>query len=238
MRSIVLSGLFVVTFAAQAVRADGLIFQLPADGTQARYDTEVTFTNNGQERTFKGSLTVSSVGKTTADGEECRWIEFKNVARTDNGERIAIAKVLIPEKFLAKGQSPGEHLVRGWVKQGDSEPQEIRDIKTGQGRMMLVGYLAGPPNNPGELAKLDIETPALGKVSCAGVTGDQEFQRDNGSLAIRFETRLNEKAPFGVVSAVWNFERKTNGQVMGSGTSKMTLAEINTTALSELPDRN
>jgi hypothetical protein len=52
------------------------------------------------------------------------------------------------------------------------------------------------------------------------------------------ENRLNEKAPFGVVSAVWKFERKQNGQAMGTGTSKLTLADINTTALSELPDRN
>src|SRR5262249_936978 len=118
-----------------------------------------------------------------------------------------------------------------------SEPQEIRNL-TGPGSRILVGYLAGPPNNPGELANVDVETPALGKLSCPGVTGDREFEGENGSLAIHFETRINEKAPFGVVSALWKFERKSNGQVMGSGTSRMTLAEVNTTALSELPDRN
>jgi len=63
------------------------------------------------------------------------------------------------------------------------------------------------------------------------------FSRGNGSLSVAMENRLNEKAPFGVVSAVWKFENKRDGQVR-SGTSKLTQADINTTALSELPDRN
>ena len=243
MRSILLVGLFAAPFLMQAattqtVCADGLIYQLPADGTAVRYDTEVTFTNNnGQQNMLKGSLTISSVGQTTVDNEKCRWIEFKNATKTDQGERIAIAKCLIPEKDLGQGKSPGEHLIRGWFKQGDMEPVAISDLKSQPGRLMMVGYLAGPAPNAKDLDKAEIDGP-LGKLACAGVTGEQEFQRDNGSLSINFENRLHEKAPFGVVSAVWKFERKNNGQVMGSGTSKMTLAEINTTALTELPGRN
>ena len=242
MRSTLLAGLlaaYVLVNAAftQTVQADGLLYQLPADGTSVRYDTEVTFVNNGQEQTRKGSLTVSSVGQTTVDNEKCRWIEFKNVFKTDQGERIAIAKCLIPEKDLGKGKSPGEHMIRGWVKQQDMEPQAISNLRSQQGRMMLVGYLAGPAPNAKELDKAEIDGP-LGKLACAGVTGEQEFQRDNGTLSINFENRLHEKAPFGVVSAVWKFEAKANGQVMRSGTSKMTLAEVNTTALTELPSQN
>lgn len=103
MRSILLAGLLAAFFLSpaafsQTVRADGLIYQLPADGTSARYDTEVTFINNGQEQMRKGSLTVSSVGQTTVDNEKCRWIEFKTATKTDQGERIMIAKCLIPER--------------------------------------------------------------------------------------------------------------------------------------------
>jgi hypothetical protein len=192
--------------------------------------------NNGQQNVLKGSLTISSVGLATVDNEKCRWIEFKTVMKTDQGERIAIAKCLIPEKDLGKGKSPGEHMIRGWIKQGDME-LAISDIKSQPGRMMLVGYLAGPAPNAKELDKTEIDG-LLGKLACAGMTGEQEFQRDNGSLSINFENRLHEKAPFGVVSAMWKFERKNNGQVMGSGTSKMTLAEINTTAFTELPGKN
>ena len=49
---------------------------------------------------------------------------------------------------------------------------------------------------------------------------------------------LHEKAPFGVVSGTWKFERQVNGQSQGSGTTRLTLTEINQTALTELPDRN
>src|SRR4029077_15408803 len=97
--------------------------QLPADGTQVRYDSEVVFNNNGQERTTTGSLTLSSVGVTTVDREKCRWIEIKNLMKTDNGERITIAKVLIPEKDLGKGKSSGDHLIRGWIRQGGGGPR-------------------------------------------------------------------------------------------------------------------
>ncbi|HLJ10473.1 MAG TPA: hypothetical protein VKU82_04755 [Planctomycetaceae bacterium] len=236
MRSSLFAGFFVVAACTQTAWADGLIYQLPADGVSVRYDTEVSFTdNNGQQREMKGSLTVSSVGQTTVDNEKCRWIEFKNVTKTDQGERIMVAKFLVPEKDLGKGKSPADHLVRGWVKMGDMEPQPISDLK-GPRTRMLIAYLAGPSPNAKELDKVEIDGK-LGKLSCAGVSGDQEFQRENGTLAIHFENRLNEKAPFGVVSAVWKFEQSNNGQSR-SGTSKMTLAETNTTALSELPDRN
>ncbi len=239
MRPMFLFATVILMHAAfmQSARADGLIYQLPADGTSVRFDTEVTFTNNGQERMLQGSLTISSVGQATVDNEKCRWIEFKNVTKTDQGERIAIAKFLIPEKDLGKGKSPGDHMLRGWVKQGDMEPVAVSDSKSLPGRMMLVAYLAGPAPNAKDLDKTEIDSP-LGKLACSGVTGDQEFQRDNGSLSINMETRLHEKAPFGVVSALWKFERKTNGQVMGTGSSKMTLAEVNTTALTELPGKN
>lgn len=239
MRSIISAAMLTSAFLTQTARADGLIYQLPPDGTGVRYDTEVAFTNNnGEQRTFKGSLTISSVGSTTVDGAKCRWIEFKSVNKGNDGqERITIAKCLVPEEHLTRGKSPGDHMVRGWVKQGDREPQEIKDTKSLPGRMMLAAYLAGPPPNLSELDKAEIDGK-FGKLACAGVTGNQEFQRDNGTLKVDFENRLHEKAPFGVVSAVWKFERQMNGQTMGSGTTRLALADVNTTALTELPDRN
>jgi hypothetical protein len=237
MRSIMLAGAVLVVLSTQSTRADGLIYQLPPDRTQVRYETEGTSVINGEKLVVKGSLTISSVGKSIAEGEECRWIEFKNVFQTDMGERIFIAKFLIPKKHLGRGKSAEKHMIRAWIKRDGSEPQEITDLES-PGSRMLVGYLAGPIN-PEELAKVEIETQALGKLSCGGVKGRREFQdEDNGSLTIHFETRLNEKAPFGVVSALWKFERRVDGKVESTGATKMTLAEMNTTALSELPDKN
>ncbi len=237
MRSIVLAGLFISACATQVVRGDGLIYQLPANGASVRYDLETTGAFNGQERMFKGSLTISSVGDATVDGEKCRWIEFRMMNKRDDQERVAVAKCLIPEKHLGRGKSPGEHVIRGWFKQGDGEPQAFTDLKSAQGGGRLAGYLAGPPQNSGEQEKVEIESP-LGKLMCPSVTGTQDIEQGNGTTTITFENRLHEKSPFGVVSAVWKFERKMNGQVAGTGTTKMTLVDTGTTALSELPDRN
>jgi hypothetical protein len=237
MRSFLLASLSVVAMSAPVARADGLIYQLPANGASARYDAETTGTFNGQERTFKGSITISSVGEATVDGEKCRWIEFRMMNKRDDQERITIAKCLIPEKDLVRGKSPGEHVIRGWMKQGDGEPVAFTDLKSAQGGGRLAGYVAGPPQNPGELAKAEVDSP-LGKLACEGVTGTREVEQQNGTTRITFENRLHEKSPFGVVSGVWKFERLVNGQLMGSGTTRITLADTGTTALSELPDRN
>jgi hypothetical protein len=237
MRSILLAGLFVSTVLTQGARADGLIYQLPANGASVRYDLETTGSFNGQERTFKGALTISSVGEATEGGEKCRWIEFRMMNKRDDQERVALAKCLIPEKHLGRGKSPGEHMIRGWFKQGDGEPQAITDLKSAQGGGRLAGYLTGPPPNPGELEKIEIDTP-LGKLACPAVTGERDIEQGNGTTTITFENRLHEKSPFGVVSAVSKFERKMNGQVTASGTTKLTLADTGTTALSELPDKN
>src|SRR4029077_488600 len=109
MRSILLATLLVSAVCVGAVHADGLIYQLPANGASVRYDTETTGSFNGQERTFKGSVTISSVGETTVDGEKCRWIEIRMMNKRDDQERVAIAKCLIPEKDLGRGKAPGEH---------------------------------------------------------------------------------------------------------------------------------
>src|SRR5258708_33671937 len=98
MRSTVYAGLFFVAALAQTVRADGLIYKLPADGVQVRYDTEITLSVGGQDVKVKGSVTISSVGQTTENGEKCRWLEFKMINPEEGQDRTVISKVLIPEK--------------------------------------------------------------------------------------------------------------------------------------------
>jgi hypothetical protein len=187
---------------------------------------------------MKGSVTVSSVGQMTVDNEKCRWIEIKMIFKEDDTERLTLTKVLIPEKHLGKGKSPGENLIRAWVKEGDMPATEVKDLKdprTGA----AAAFLAGPPKNPGELEKIEIDNAKLGKVASAGFTGDQELEGPGGTqVSINMENRLHEKAPFGVVTANWKFELKSNGQSVVQGMFKLTLAEINTTALSELSDKN
>ena len=77
----------------------------------------------------------------------------------------------------------------------------------------------------------------LGKLSCAGATGSQDFEFGTAVLSINYENRLHEKAPFGLVATDWKFDVKNNGQSVAKGTFKLTLTDVSTTALSELPDK-
>jgi hypothetical protein len=235
MRSILLASLLVIAGFTTMVQADGLIYQLPKDGAQVRYETETTLVVDGQEQTLKGSLTVSSVGHMQENGEECRWIEIKMITPQNGQDQIVVSKVLVPEKHLGTGKSAAENAIRVWVKEGDAQPQSFRDLKESQAVPQRI-FLAGPPKNPGELDKKEVDGK-LGKLDCAGVTGELEFEVEFGTIGISLENRLHEKAPFGLVSALWKFELKNNGQVALQGTFKLTVADTSTTALSELPDR-
>ena len=233
MRSAFLAGLIVAATVVQPARADGLIYQLPADGSQIRYDMEIAI--GAQNVNLKGSVTVSSVGKATENGENCRWIEIKMITTDEGQDHIVISKALVPEKHLGKGKSAADNVIRAWIKEENGEPFEIKDLKAPQA-VALRAFLAGPLKNPGELEKIEIDGK-LGKLECPGATGDVEIESDIGTISINMENRLHEKAAFGLVTAAWKFELKNNGQVQVAGTFKLTPTDTSTTALSELPDK-
>lgn len=235
MRIAPLGAVLLATVLAIEAHADGLIYQLPADGTAALFETETNFLLDGQDRSVKGTLSIASVGQQVVDNETCRWIEVKSVTNAGGSERITIAKCLIPEQHLARGKSPVAHVVRGWIKSGDGEPQEVKELKSPGARILSMA-LAGPGANLIELESSEIDGK-LGKLACQGEAGDLDFQRDSLSVALHYETRLHEKAPFGVVSALWKFDVTASGQPRGSRTTRLTLTDLNPTALSELPDR-
>ena len=78
----------------------------------------------------------------------------------------------------------------------------------------------------------------FGKLECAGVTGELEWEGPQFTFAFRFENRVNEKVPFGLVSASWEFELRNAGQTFFAGTFKLTPTGTSATARSELPDNN
>lgn len=234
-RFLVFAVLLIAAATTQAACADGLIYKLPDDGGQVRYEMAITLTANEQEQNIKGSVTVSSVGQVTIDDAKCRWIEIKMISVTDGTERPVTTKLLIPEKHLGKGKAPADNLIRVWFKDGDAEAQEIKDFKALE-LLPARAFLAGPLKNPAELEKIEIDGKLV-KLACAGVTGTQDFEFGTATLGINYECRLHEKAPFGVVTADWKFDVKNNGQAVANGTFKLTLTDINNTALTELPDK-
>jgi hypothetical protein len=234
MRIYLLAGLFIAATVTQGARADGLIYQLPKDGTSVTFDMEVSGLRNGQEKIGKGSLVVSSVGEVTIENEKCRWIEFKLAVKLDERERISLFKALIPEKHLGKGQAAGEHILRGWARQNDGTAVEITDTRSNDVGP-IAAFLTGPPKDPKVLEKTEIDGK-LGKLQCPGLSGETALEQGGSTFDLKFEHRLHEKAPFGVVTSTWEFERKNNGQVGESGKFKLTYIDSQTAAVSELPD--
>lgn len=220
-----------------ATRADGLVYRLPEDGAKVKYDLEFKGGRaGGEERTGTGSLTISSVGQETVDNEKCRWIEFRMATKIGNdpGERVITSKLLIPEKHIGKDKSPGENIVRGWIRMGEGPAQELKDLKQ-QIAGPLAAFLTGPLKDAKDLEKAEVESK-LGKLPCAGQTGTVSVEQGDAKVAVTFENRLHEKAPFGVVTAVMKFDVTRNGMTREGGTITMKLADVGTKAVSELPD--
>src|SRR5262249_5549019 len=190
-------------------RADGLLYQLPEDRSWVRFDARYTFKLDGMEQAGQGTgtLIMASVGKALEGSEACRWIEFKIHLKDSGMEHTLIRKLLIPEKYLKKGENPTEHVVRGWAKYDNEDVARAVPVHG-----WWPAYLAGPLQDERKLDKQLVESK-LGALECEGVTGWIEYQEGDLHTRATFETRLHEEAPFGVVSSRMRFEVTRDGKV-------------------------
>ena len=222
----------VGVLSAGIARADGLLYQLPEDGTWVRFEAQYTFKVDGMEKPGQGSgtMTMASVGKAVEDSEPCRWIEFKVQLKDIGPEQILIRKLLIPEKYLTKGENATEHVVRGWAKFNDEAVARAVPV---HGRW--PAYLAGPLQDEKKLDKLLVESK-LGALKCEGVTGWIQYKEGDVHFKVTFETRRHEKAPFGVVSCRMQFEMKRDGKVLQTVDATMKFIDFGKDAKTLLPD--
>jgi len=213
-------------------RADGLLYQLPEDRSWVRFDGQYTFKLDGMEKAVSGTgtMTMASVGKARAGAEACRWIEFKVRLKDSGTEHTLIRKLLIPEKYLKKGEKPTAHVVRGWAKYDDEAVERAVPV---HGRW--PAYLAGPLRDERKLEKQLVESK-LGALECEGVTGWMEYEEGDVHMKVTFETRLHEKAPFGVVSSRMTFEMTRDGKVLQTVDATLKLTDFGTDAETALPD--
>jgi hypothetical protein len=216
--------------------ADGLIHRLPEDGASVTYKMEMTMALGGGAMASTGTLTVSSVGQTTVDDETCRWIEFKMKMKMGKRERTIIGKVLIPEIHLISGKTPIDHVKKCWLKQGDDDVLEVKDVKGEMGGPMPV-FLSGPLKDAKKLKPEVIENK-LGKLTCKGLAGRLEFKQGTGDGTADIETRLHASAPFGVVTSNIHLKMSHDGQPGENISWTLKLAEVGKNAKSELPDAN
>jgi len=239
-----LVGCFVVpTLASQPAEADGIIYRLPKDGTQVLYrvDGSEVDGDDGDKESFRGTLTLSSVGVETVKGKTCRWIEIRhtwqNVTRGDKDDRVRILKCLIPEEHLGKGKTPSKHVLRGWRvafrgSVGKGKPYPLRrsdgSIRLGQPGGIL---LSGPAAKPEMLKAKEIATK-LGKFTCFGVRSRFEVEAGRvGKVRFTFTVWRHKEVPFGVV----RFEvqgKEPDGDVV---TMSGTIQQKADGAVSELP---
>lgn len=227
----------LVSSALQTVaRADGLVQRLPEDGAFVQYDLDINLGSPGNQRNLKGEMRLSSVGTEVVLDDKCRWIEMKITLKIEGQEQLLYWKALIPEKELARGKSPGDKVVRCWVRlPGQNDAVSVPDLKLPEAGPLQM-FLAGPPTNPQKLEKMEVTNTKLGKLECEGEVAEHEFDRDNRKVKAKFEHRFHEKALFGVVSSKMTFQNIRNGVEEEAGSVVMTLSDTGTSALTELPN--
>jgi hypothetical protein len=248
-RTFSLIALFSLLFSAEFASADGFLQKLPKDGTRAVYTLngkfKATAGPNGQmaEGKIDGSIQITSVGQATENNEPCRWIEIKvdmGVAMGDQPgpHKVIVYKLLIPEKFLVKGQSPLDHVVRAWSKEDQREATELKDPKNIElGPLPIL--LAGPMQDAKPLDKAEVDSKLGQKVPCEGVAGTVDYaMKDGKKMQCKMENRVHEQSPFGIVAATWTVEIKKENDSEGGMEWSIVLSDIGENAKSELPDQN
>jgi hypothetical protein len=221
--------------------ADGMIYQLPKDGAWVTYAFAASAKTTGaaadDTMNFKGLMTIASVGQTVVQGELCRWIEIHMGmdAKTAGEQRGETYKVLVPEKYLTKGESPLKHVVQAWMQRGATRPEKMldpSDINIGP----LPIILSGPWTNPQPTEKIAIDTK-LGKLDCAGTQGTLDFKMGTiGNMLCRLENRVNESSPFGVVTCSWSLQLPDIEGKRAMIFWDLRLVDVGVNAVSKLPD--
>jgi len=208
--------------------AQGLIFQLPADGTWVRY--EGTFAQKEiRPGTTTGELEIApwiehvwlkSVGTEMADyqGESvpCRWIEIlvergrEKDGKVDTGKTgREIYKVLIPEAAVGavaeqttdKESVPAAFLpvVKGYRQIGMTEPKPFTTpVLQTYPACILVGYYRNP-----EVAAQAVDPQVgIGSVEAQEIKGNVTIERPNSRTIQETVVWKSPDVPFG--TAAWS----------------------------------
>ncbi|QDT52339.1 hypothetical protein Pan44_03480 [Caulifigura coniformis] len=204
--------------------AAGLIRQLPPDGAwslfttvtssepelQVPKDSKFQFDSalTGRSEVW-GSLKLSSVGRKTVDGRNCRWIEIEVKSPSPGSHPEIVVKMLIPEKVLVEDTDPLAQVIRLYVQYdllNEGQPTLIEDEKRKRYELDRVRlWLLPPAGTTTRLNEQTISTKA-GTFSCQGDCGEHRFQSTGivensaGSWSGTFQRYRHENAPFGVVS--------------------------------------
>ena len=199
IQSILLACLVLPLVATPRATADGLITQLPDDGTWAEFELKLTLTENDQKREHSAYLRLSSVGQIEHQGTKCRWVELQ-VSRTEPPKPDEVAKILLSEESLKSGKVTATSLVRGWRKPGDEEATELDKDRPRLGIGPLAMLLSGSFSDSQKPEKEDIKVEGLGQLTCEKTTVKQDLPMSpSDNLPADITLWRNSKASFGTV---------------------------------------
>ena len=228
-----------IWWIARVAGADGLLYQLPMDGTWATYDVVVKTRIDGHDMNIRQKWRIASVGNVSEGGEPCRWIEFKKDTKIESEffphTDHEAWTLLFPVKYLAKGESPMAHFLRGWHQFEKYAPEKI--TKPVEGRSTLLRLiLSGPVKDTRKLEPVEV-TSKLGKLSCEGVQGTVEVVLKTGIKSKNtFMNRLHPRSPFGVVAGHWALDRSGEETNSPPATLEITLADFGDNASRQIPN--
>ncbi len=261
MRSFILC-LGVIAGCGQVglARADGLVFQLPADGAWALYAVKTDGNSRigelKQEVATTGTLTVSSVGRVTRTKQTYRWLELKAESKSEGAYPKLVLKMLIPEKRLQRGQDPLAHSVLTFFdpKPIDEKKAPLLEsfIDDGFNRIQyeIDRFRADFPKplyDSKSLERETVVTPAGRFEDCEILTGTTGYdgpliQNGRSVFQGKYRITIHPRAPFGVVA----MSMESNGREIGEEdeevlhvtfTRTLTLMATGENAVSDLPAR-
>ena len=236
IQSLLVSSIALLLAAAPSATADGLITQLPDDGSWAEFELKLTLTQNDQKREHSAYLRLSSVGQVEHQGNKCRWVELQ-VTRTEPPQPDEVAKILVPEESLKSGKVTVASLIRGWSKPGDDEAAELDKDQPRLKIGPLAMFLSGSSTDSQKSEKEEVKVEGLGPLACEKTTGKHDLPMSpSDNLPADITLWRHSKASFGTVKLRIHLVDKRPDQER-DGVFEAVLVKSGKDAKSALPDR-
>lgn len=241
MKTLPLTALIAaISFVANAspISAEGLIHQLPADGSWVRFDATGEGLDSVGKATVsvKGTITLKSVGRETRDSTDCRWIELETVLEyqrgDQNGKQDETLKLLIPEKYLTAGQNPRAHVLQAWKKdaQGAIRELDLKGIGAKEVESLDEIFHESPPKVEKQEG-MEIKAPG-GTFRCTQI--DARISKETDLKQIDTRTWLTTEVPFGVAAYRHIVSRSRGGASLGSKSIDLKVSEFGADAKSAI----
>ena len=236
LQSLLVSSLALLLAAVPRAAADGLITQLPDDGSWAEFELKLTLTKNDEKREHSAYLRLSSVGQVEHQGTKCRWVEL-HISRTEPPTPDEVAKILVPEESLKSGKVTVANLIRGWSKPGDDETVELDKDRPRLKIGPLAMLLSGSSSDSQKSEKEEVKVEGLGPLACEKSTGKHDLPMSpNDNLPADITLWRHSKAAFGTVKLRIHLVDKRPDQER-DGVFEAVLVKSGKDAKSALPDR-